>query len=303
VNIGLQPYNNRLQPADREVCLRLNRIKHTRPTIQAVAKRAGVSRATVSLILAGRPEVISKFKPETVAKVREIAAELGYQANLMAVSLRGPHPSFFGLILRGAATADAISWYHQAFEGQFLAGALEASRLLKLYPVLATRIPPTLREAVQSVRGVLDGGVFGAILRTPVPVLDGPIRRLIEQGLPVVTVFPSTRRSAHRMGSTWTTSPPAASPPSSSTRPADADGSSSAMRSSGEAMPPAEEGAMAVAREVGASADVLVARPPSANCRPASGSCPCSGKSNPTASTPQHQSTAWPPCWPVWQPA
>ena len=66
---------------------------------------------------------VERFKPETVAKVREIAAELGYQANIMALSLRAPHPSFFGLILRGSGVADAISWHHLAFEGQFLAGA------------------------------------------------------------------------------------------------------------------------------------------------------------------------------------
>ena len=46
---------------------------------------------------------------------------------------------------------------HQAFEWQFLAGALEASRLLQLYPVLATQDSPDAAGAVQRVRGVLDG--------------------------------------------------------------------------------------------------------------------------------------------------
>lgn len=167
-----------------------DKLKHNRPTIQAIADRAGVSRATVSLILANREEVVSKFKPETVAKVRTIAEEMGYQANLLALSLRGPHPTFFGLILRGAGIADAISWHHQAFEGQFLAGVLETSRPLKLYPVLATQDSPDPEGALLRVRGVIDGGVFGAILRTPVPVLDAPIRKLIEQGTPTVIVFP-----------------------------------------------------------------------------------------------------------------
>ncbi len=164
--------------------------KTIRPTIQAIAKRAGVSRSTVSLILANRKDMVSRFKPQTVARVRETAREMGYRANLMAISLRSPHPSFFGLILRGGGRADAISWHHQAFEGQFLAGALEASRALRLYPVLATQDSPDPEGALRRVRGVLDGGVFGAVLRTPVPVLDSPMRRQIEQGLPVVIVFP-----------------------------------------------------------------------------------------------------------------
>ncbi len=167
-----------------------DRIRQGRPTIQAIAQRAGVSRATVSLILTNRPEVVARFKPETVQKVRDIADKLSYRANLTAISLRSAYPAFFGLVLRGAGRADAISWHHQAFEGQFLAGALEASRLLNLYPVLATQDSPDPDGALHRVRGVLDGGIFGAIFRTPLRVLDGPMRRQMEQGLPVVIVFP-----------------------------------------------------------------------------------------------------------------
>ena len=164
--------------------------KSARPTMQAIAERAGVSRATVSLILTNRQEIVERFKPETVAKVREIADEMGYQANIMALSLRAPHPSFFGLILRGSGVADAISWHHQAFEGQFLAGALEASRLLNLYPVLATQDSHDAEAPIKRVRGVLDGGVFGAILRSPRTLLADAIQRQIERDLPVVVVFP-----------------------------------------------------------------------------------------------------------------
>lgn len=149
-----------------------------------------MSRATVSLILANRQGMIDRFKPETVARVREVAERLGYHANLMAISLRSPHPSFFALILRGAGGREAVSWHHQAFEGQFLAGALEASRDLRLYPVLATQDSRDREAGLQRVRGVLDGGVFGAIVRTPLAVLKEPVERAIEQGLPVVVVFP-----------------------------------------------------------------------------------------------------------------
>ena len=155
-----------------------------------IAARAGVSRATVSIILSSDQGVGTRFKADTVVRVRQIAEEMGYQMNLMALSLRNPHPSFFGLILRGASAAEAISWHHQAFEGQFQAGVTEASRVARLYPVLATQDSPREGEALERVRGVLDGGVFGAILRTPAPVLVEPVKRRIEQGFPAVIVFP-----------------------------------------------------------------------------------------------------------------
>ena len=160
-----------------------------------IAARAGVSRATVSIILSSGDQEITRFKPETVARVRQIAESMGYQANLMALSLRNPHPSFFGLILRGVAAAESISWHHQAFEGQFQAGVIEGSRAARIFPVLATQDSPREGEVLDRIRGVLNGGVFGAILRTPLPPLVEPIRRRIQDGFPAVIVFPDDAAS------------------------------------------------------------------------------------------------------------
>ena len=91
---------------------------------------------------------------------------------------------------RGDTRTQPGAWHVQALEAQFLAGAMESSRVLDLYPVLASLDSPEPAAALQRVRGVLDGGVFGAILRTPPSVLDDPMRRQIELGLPVVIVFP-----------------------------------------------------------------------------------------------------------------
>jgi DNA-binding LacI/PurR family transcriptional regulator len=127
-----------------------------------------------------------------VEKVRQAATSLGYRANLLAISLRSPRPTFFALIIRGPAKydADSISWHHQAFEGMFLAGALEASRALKLYPVVATQDTRNPDDSLQATSEVLDGGVFGAVVRSPVAALGEPLHRHIEQGTPVVVVFP-----------------------------------------------------------------------------------------------------------------
>lgn len=163
-----------------------------RPTIRAIAEMAGVSRTTVSLILANRRDMIDRFRPETVDRVRKAAETLGYRANLLALSLRSPRPSFFALVLRGPGQVDpdSVSWHHQAFEGMFLAGALEASRALRLYPVVATQDLPKTEDSLLALTEVLEGGVFGAVIRSPVAVLHEPLSRHIQQGMPIVTVFP-----------------------------------------------------------------------------------------------------------------
>ncbi len=116
--------------------------KPSRPTLQAIADRAGVSRATASLILGNREEVVSRFRPATVARVRKAAKEMGYQAHLVAATLRGARAAFFALVLRGADPEAAQTWHFWAFDGQFLNSVMETARLLDLYPVLATQYSP-----------------------------------------------------------------------------------------------------------------------------------------------------------------
>ena len=51
--------------------------KQGAPTLEAVAERAGVSRATVSRVVNGSPKV----SPEVLESVRAAIAELGYVPN------------------------------------------------------------------------------------------------------------------------------------------------------------------------------------------------------------------------------
>jgi len=80
-----------------------------------VARRAGVSQSTVSLVLSGKSA--GRISARTEAAVREAAKELGYQLNVAARTLRTgtartvglvvtdvTHP-FFGPVLRGAQAA------------------------------------------------------------------------------------------------------------------------------------------------------------------------------------------------------
>ncbi|MEA2612628.1 MAG: LacI family transcriptional regulator, partial [Chloroflexota bacterium] len=64
-------------------------------TIGDVARRAGVSTATVSRVLAG----VGRARPETRAKVREAARELGYRPSGVARSLKLRTTQTLGLII------------------------------------------------------------------------------------------------------------------------------------------------------------------------------------------------------------
>lgn len=67
----------------------------SRPTILDVAKQAGVSKSTVSLVLQGATSV----KEETRKSVREAMAEIGYVYNRSAATLRSSSSGLIGLVI------------------------------------------------------------------------------------------------------------------------------------------------------------------------------------------------------------
>mgnify|MGYP001563967386 CR=1 FL=1 len=66
-----------------------------RPTIIDVARKAGVSKSTVSLVLQNSPQV----RNETRDQVRKAMAEIGYVYNRAAANLRGAGAGLIGLVI------------------------------------------------------------------------------------------------------------------------------------------------------------------------------------------------------------
>ena len=140
----------------------------TRPTVKDVADHAGVSLATVSLVLNGK----SGVGPETRLRVREAIASLGYQRRgqrpvigLLIERLSVPAYSdpLIGLIIHGAEVAAGRDGYH------LLLASIEPG---------AGQLPAMITE--QQIGGLLVVG--GGDLT------DAYIRTLAAAGLPLVLV-------------------------------------------------------------------------------------------------------------------
>ena len=77
-----------------------------RVRLKDVAAACGVSTATVSLVL---NEASDRITPETVARVRAAADELGYTPNTAARSLRTRRTQTIGVVTDTVLTAGSAS--------------------------------------------------------------------------------------------------------------------------------------------------------------------------------------------------
>lgn len=164
--------------------------RKSRVTLKTVAEKAGVSVATVSLILSNRDEWLRQFHPDTIAKVQQCAKRLGYRANLFATGLPMKTSSFFSLVLADMGEKELGTWHHWAFEGSLLAGVVGAAVEKRLYPVVATSHHDTDETGVRQIGKIINGGVFGSIVRSPNSELDKFLQAKFKQGHPLVVIFP-----------------------------------------------------------------------------------------------------------------
>ncbi|WP_091452370.1 LacI family DNA-binding transcriptional regulator [Micromonospora inyonensis] len=147
-----------------------------RPTLEAVARRAGVSRATVSRVVNGSTTVAEPIR----AAVHQAVAELGYVPNLAARSLVTQRTDSIALIMPEAATR--VFSDDQVFPG-IIRGVSQELEAADKQLVLMLAGSPAGRERVERytsgrhVDGVLFASLHGA---DPLPA------RLARLGIPVV---------------------------------------------------------------------------------------------------------------------
>ncbi|ASW57161.1 LacI family DNA-binding transcriptional regulator [Plantactinospora sp. KBS50] len=149
-----------------------------RPTLEAVARRAGVSRATVSRVVNGSPTVAEEIQ----ARVRRAVDEMGYVPNQAARSLVTQRTGSIALVL--TEEANRVFSDDQVFPGIILGVSQElesADRQL----VLVLAHSPASHERIERyavgrhVDGVLIASLHGAdplpatLARSAVPVVCG----------------------------------------------------------------------------------------------------------------------------------
>ncbi|WP_288529632.1 LacI family DNA-binding transcriptional regulator [uncultured Secundilactobacillus sp.] len=118
-----------------------------KPTIKAVAKRAGVSEATVSRAMNGSPLV----KPETKQRIESIIHEMGYRPNILARSMRTNQSKTIGVVISSVTNAFFTA----------IIGAIQEAAADQGYSVIITNTdenPDHEKAAIQMLQGHMVAG-------------------------------------------------------------------------------------------------------------------------------------------------
>lgn len=143
-----------------------------RVTIHDVAKAAGVSTSTVSLVLNGK---LDRMRTETSERVLKAVADLGYSTNEMARALKTGSVPTIGLVVPTVANP---------FWGEF-ARCVEHAAMAKNYQVLLCNAEGAPEREQRYVESMLARGIRGVILGSS-PLSLRHIAGVIKRGLQVV---------------------------------------------------------------------------------------------------------------------
>lgn len=125
---------------------------HSKPTIKDIAKQAGVSAATVSIVLRNRQT--SRASSETQQKILEIAQKLKYRPNVIARALAGNETKLIGLII-----PTLLNPFYAEFANAIIESAIE-----KKLNVIARSTRNDVSDEKQAIYDLLDHGVDGLII-------------------------------------------------------------------------------------------------------------------------------------------
>ncbi len=153
-------------------------IKKQATTLDDVAKRAGVSKYTVSAVL-NRTQSNTRVSDATRERIEQAAAELNYRPNAIAVSLRRRRTDLIGFY-NAYSTTDARNRFLAEILAGMQHGALDWGKDIVLFRNLKGQSEDTIYNALA------DGRVDGLILYAPAD--DALAARLADSHLPVIAV-------------------------------------------------------------------------------------------------------------------
>ena len=155
-------------------------VRPRRPTSQQVAKRAGVSRTTVSFVLNNAP-LSESISEETRTRVLQAARDLGYVPDAAARTLASGRTRTLGLVL-----PDPHHLEVDAFIPQLLYGMTEVSNE-RGFRVIVEGVRDADDDAYHALVAAkqIDGMV---VLNPRLNDINAPLPELVESGFPVVFV-------------------------------------------------------------------------------------------------------------------
>lgn len=148
-----------------------------RPTLADVAQRVGVSATTVSFVLNNRPN--TRIAEETAERIRQAAAELGYQADPTARGLRTGRSQAVGFV------SDEVTLTRYA--SPMIRGLLDAGTARE-HVVIMTETDNRPEQLEESIRALLarriDGLLFGLMRarRVDLPEIPRKIPAMMVNG-------------------------------------------------------------------------------------------------------------------------
>lgn len=143
-----------------------------RATIIDIARAAGVSKSTVSLVLTGG----GKIKPATERAVKGAMRELGYVYNRGAASLRNPQTRIVGMVINDLSNP---------FFAELAIGIERVLRISGYIPFMANTAESLVRQA-EVVRSMREHGASGIILCPTMDSEGDEVAALATLGIPLV---------------------------------------------------------------------------------------------------------------------
>lgn len=155
------------------------------PTLEQVAKLAGVSRSTVSRVINNHPNV----RPEIRERVLQVIKEIGYQPHAAARSLVTRRTQIIGVIIPEAVT----KIFTDPFFPLFLRGATEICNARQYHLMLS--LFTGLIDRQELYRRVLRSGYLDGVIVASASLNDPIIPNLLSDKIPFVSVgrYPDER--------------------------------------------------------------------------------------------------------------
>ncbi len=153
--------------------------------IGEIARRAGVSRSTVSYALSGRRTV----SPETRKRIAQVIEEVGYRPNAAARALKEGRTRTVGLVIPPA------SQRLTDMQLGFVASVVEAAARADLDVLLS----PTGGDHDRSFERIVTGQRVDGVILMEIRLEDARVARLQQAGLPFVTIG----RTTHPQDLSW----------------------------------------------------------------------------------------------------